>query len=84
LQRRLLFDRLLASCRGLGSGSALVTLRSFAPPDFRRASSLLRTVLTSRTLSWARSPRVRCLYFRPVPSSSTWCVFRWQLDFALP
>ena len=38
------------------------------------ASSLLRTLLTSLTLSCSRSPRVRCMYFRPAPSSSTLCV----------
>jgi hypothetical protein len=63
LQRHLLFDRLLASCRELASCPAFVTLRPFAPPAFRQASSLLRTLLTSRPLSCARSPRVRTCTF---------------------
>ncbi len=46
---------------------------SFGPslhPRYR-ASSLLRPLLTSRTLSGPRSPRVRCQDSRPVPPSST-------------
>src|SRR5690606_29002548 len=47
-------------------------------------SSLLRPLLTPAALSHVRPPRVRRVNFRPVPSGSTRCVFRSQLDFAFP
>ena len=53
------FERLRAVARDLRAGLARVTLRPFAPPVFQPASSLLRTLLTSRSLAWSKSPRVR-------------------------
>jgi hypothetical protein len=44
---------------------SLLTLRPFALPAFRQASSLLRPLLTSCPLSQARSPRVRTCAFEP-------------------
>ena len=43
----------------LASLASFAFLRPFALPDFRRASSLLRPLLTSPVLSHRRSPRVR-------------------------
>ena len=53
------FERLRAVASQLRAGLALVTLWPFAPPVFQSASSLLRTLLTSRSLAWSKSPRVR-------------------------
>ena len=53
------FERLRAVASQLRAGLALVALCPFAPPVFQPASSLLRTLLTSRSLAWSKSPRVR-------------------------
>lgn len=45
--------------------ASFVTLRPFALPAFRQASTLLRPLLTSCQLSPTRSPRVRTCTFDP-------------------
>jgi len=58
-------------------------LQPFAPDPLRSFFTTTASADFSRATPM-RSPRVRCQNLRLGPPSSTWCVFRWRLDFVAP